>query len=201
MRQDLPEALVRDISDWCDHFPKVCDDLEGLFGNNRIFKQRNVDIGVVSLEDAWKWGFSGVMVRGSGAAWDLRKAQPYECYEELEFDIPIGKNRNSRSWRNVPRRTSASRASAATRFTWCVAASTGKIACVIGCAVQTLGAIEHLDTHVTTHQGTYEDGLLALPIEEMERIAMRAGDYTKPEHHRKMQEIYRTMKDAVMAKG
>ena len=59
---------------------------------NRIFKQRNVDIGVVKLADAWNWGFSGVMVRGSGAAWDLRKAQPYECYAELDFDIPIGKN-------------------------------------------------------------------------------------------------------------
>ncbi|WP_424361923.1 NAD(P)H-dependent oxidoreductase subunit E [Methylocystis parvus] len=73
-------------------FLKVCDDLEGLLIENRIFKQRNVDIGVISLEDAWAWGFSGVMVRGSGAAWDLRKAQPYECYEEMEFDIPVGKN-------------------------------------------------------------------------------------------------------------
>jgi NADH-quinone oxidoreductase subunit D len=63
-----------------------------LLTGNRIFKQRNVDIGVVSLEDAWAWGFSGVMVRGSGAAWDLRKSQPYECYSEMEFDIPIGKN-------------------------------------------------------------------------------------------------------------
>ncbi len=59
---------------------------------NRIFKQRNVDIAIVKLEDAWNWGFSGVMVRGSGAAWDLRKSQPYECYAELDFDIPIGKN-------------------------------------------------------------------------------------------------------------
>jgi NADH-quinone oxidoreductase subunit D len=66
--------------------------MDTLLSGNRIFKQRNVDIGVVTLEDAWKWGFSGVMVRGSGAAWDLRKAQPYECYSELEFDIPIGKN-------------------------------------------------------------------------------------------------------------
>jgi NADH-quinone oxidoreductase subunit D len=70
----------------------VLDDIEGLLTDNRIFKQRNVDIGVVSLEDAFAWGFSGVMVRGSGAAWDLRKAQPYECYSELDFDIPIGKN-------------------------------------------------------------------------------------------------------------
>jgi NADH-quinone oxidoreductase subunit D len=63
-----------------------------LLTENRIFKQRNVDIGVVSLDDAWAWGFSGVMVRGSGAAWDLRKSQPYECYPEMEFDIPVGKN-------------------------------------------------------------------------------------------------------------
>ncbi|WP_442754183.1 NADH-quinone oxidoreductase subunit D [Methylocystis sp. JAN1] len=90
--RDLPDQLVEDIGAFCDPFLKVCDDLEGLFIENRIFKQRNVDIGVISLEEAWKWGFSGVMVRGSGAAWDLRKAQPYECYEEMEFDIPVGKN-------------------------------------------------------------------------------------------------------------
>ncbi len=90
--RDLPPELIRDIDHWCDPFLKVCDDLTDLFLDNRIFKQRNVDIGVVSLEDAWKWGFSGVMVRGSGAAWDLRKSQPYECYEDLEFDIPVGKN-------------------------------------------------------------------------------------------------------------
>lgn len=92
VHQDLPRALVEDILAWIDPFLKVCDDLEGLLTDNRIFKQRNVDIGIVSLEDAWAWGFSGVMVRGSGAAWDLRKSQPYECYDELEFDIPIGKN-------------------------------------------------------------------------------------------------------------
>jgi NADH-quinone oxidoreductase subunit D len=90
--RDLPDQLVEDIGAFCDPFLKVCDDLEALFIENRIFKQRNVDIGVISLEDAWKWGFSGVMVRGSGAAWDLRKAQPYECYEEMDFDIPVGKN-------------------------------------------------------------------------------------------------------------
>jgi NADH-quinone oxidoreductase subunit D len=92
VRQDLPTRLIDDIDGFCDPFLKVCDDLETLLTGNRIFKQRNVDIGVVSLEDAWKWGFSGVMVRGSGAAWDLRKAQPYECYSEMDFDIPIGKN-------------------------------------------------------------------------------------------------------------
>ncbi len=92
VHQDLPPALIDDIYAWCDPFLKVLDDIEGLLTENRIFKQRNVDIGVVSLDDAFAWGFSGVMVRGSGAAWDLRKAQPYECYDELDFDIPIGKN-------------------------------------------------------------------------------------------------------------
>ena len=92
VHQDLPPELIEDIGAWCDPFLKVCDDLQDLFIENRIFKQRNVDIGVVSLEDCWRWGFSGVMVRGSGAAWDLRKAQPYECYEEMDFDIPVGKH-------------------------------------------------------------------------------------------------------------
>jgi len=92
VHQDLPPKLIDDIDVWCDAFPQKVDDLETLLTNNRIFKQRNVDIGVVTLEQAWEWGFSGVMVRGSGAAWDLRKAQPYECYDEMEFDIPVGKN-------------------------------------------------------------------------------------------------------------
>jgi NADH-quinone oxidoreductase subunit D len=92
VHQDLPPKLIDDIWDFCAPFLKVCDDLEDLLTENRIFKQRNVDIGVIALEDAWAWGFSGVMVRGSGAAWDLRKAQPYECYEEMDFDIPVGRN-------------------------------------------------------------------------------------------------------------
>jgi len=92
VHQDLPAKLIDDIYAFCDPFLKVVDDLDALLTGNRIFKQRNVDIGVVALADAWNWGFSGVMVRGSGAAWDLRKAQRYECYSELEFDIPIGKN-------------------------------------------------------------------------------------------------------------
>jgi len=92
VHQDLPPKLIDDIWSFCDPFLKVCDDIEELLTDNRIFKQRNVDIGVVKLEDAWRLGFSGVMVRGSGAAWDLRRAQPYECYSELEFDIPVGKN-------------------------------------------------------------------------------------------------------------
>jgi NADH-quinone oxidoreductase subunit D len=90
--RDLPDRLIEDIGAFCDPFLSVCDDLEALFIGNRIFKQRNVDIGIVSLEDCWKWGFSGVMVRGSGAAWDLRKSQPYECYEEMDFDIPVGRH-------------------------------------------------------------------------------------------------------------
>ncbi|EAU40379.1 NADH dehydrogenase subunit D [Fulvimarina pelagi HTCC2506] len=92
VHQDIDQKLIDDIGEWCDPFLKVCDDLEGLLTDNRIFKQRNVDIGVVNLDDAWAMGFSGVMVRGSGAAWDLRKSQPYECYDEMEFDIPVGKN-------------------------------------------------------------------------------------------------------------
>ena len=92
VHQDLPQKLVDDIGHFCDTHPKVLDDIETLLTGNRIFKQRNVDIGIVSLEECFKWGFSGVMVRGSGAAWDLRKAQPYECYSEMDFDIPIGKN-------------------------------------------------------------------------------------------------------------
>jgi NADH-quinone oxidoreductase subunit D len=92
VHQDLPQQLIDDIYAWCDPFLKVVDDIDELLTENRIFKQRNVDIGVVSLEEAFAWGFSGVMVRGSGAAWDLRKAQPYECYADLDFDIPIGKH-------------------------------------------------------------------------------------------------------------
>jgi NADH-quinone oxidoreductase subunit D len=92
VHQDLPQKLIDDIEAWCDPFLKTVDDIDALLTGNRIFKQRNVDIGVVSLDDAWKWGFSGVMVRGSGAAWDLRKSQPYECYAEMDFDIPVGKN-------------------------------------------------------------------------------------------------------------
>ncbi len=92
VHQDLPEQLLRDIHDFCDPFLKVVDDIEGLLTDNRIFKQRNVDIGVVSQQDALDWGFTGVMVRGSGMAWDLRRAQPYETYSELDFKIPVGKN-------------------------------------------------------------------------------------------------------------
>ena len=92
VRQDLPSALIADIDAWCDIFPKALGEIDTLITGNRIFKQRNVDIGVVSKQEALAWGFSGVMVRGSGIAWDLRRNQPYECYNELEFDIPLGVN-------------------------------------------------------------------------------------------------------------
>ena len=92
VHQDLPPELLDDILKFCDEFLPVCDDMEGLLTDNRIFKQRNCDVGVVSVQDALDWGFSGVMVRGSGMAWDLRRAQPYECYNELDFKIPVGKH-------------------------------------------------------------------------------------------------------------
>lgn len=92
VHQDLPDGLLEDIWDFCDPFLDFVDDLDTLLTDNRIFKQRNVDIGVVELEDAFAWGFSGVMLRGSGAPWDLRKSQPYELYDQLDFDIPVGKN-------------------------------------------------------------------------------------------------------------
>ncbi|HLZ05491.1 MAG TPA: NADH-quinone oxidoreductase subunit D [Bradyrhizobium sp.] len=92
VHQDLPPKLIDDIEAFCDPFLRVVDDLDRLLTGLRIFKQRNVDVGKVTLKEAWAWGFSGVMVRACGAAWDLRKAQPYECYPEMDFDIPIGRN-------------------------------------------------------------------------------------------------------------
>ena len=92
VHQDLPRGLDKDISEFCKNFPKAIQELESLLTDNRIFKQRNVDIGIVSKEDALEYSFSGVMLRGSGVPWDLRKSQPYECYDQLEFKIPIGKN-------------------------------------------------------------------------------------------------------------
>jgi len=92
VHQDLPSDLIDDIETWAKAFPRVLEDIDGLLTENRIFKQRNVDICVVSEEEALDWGFSGVMVRGSGMAWDLRRAQPYECYDEFDFQIPVGKN-------------------------------------------------------------------------------------------------------------
>ena len=92
VHQDVPQALLDDIHAFCDNFPKVLDDIEGLLTDNRIFKQRNVDIGIVKREDALAWGMTGVMLRSTGLAWDLRRAQPYECYSDFEFRIPVGKN-------------------------------------------------------------------------------------------------------------
>ncbi len=92
VHQDLPPELLDDIDAWCVQFPRVVDDLHTLLTENRIFKQRNVDIAVVTEKDALDWGYSGVMVRGSGMAWDLRRSQPYECYDEFEFDVPVGTN-------------------------------------------------------------------------------------------------------------
>ena len=92
VHQDLTPQLLDDIDAWAVHFPKVIDDIDGLLTENRIFKQRNADIGIVTEKDIQDWGYSGVMVRGSGLAWDLRRAQPYECYDEFEFKIPVGKN-------------------------------------------------------------------------------------------------------------
>ncbi|GIT92908.1 NADH-quinone oxidoreductase subunit D [Jannaschia pagri] len=92
VHQDLPPDLIDDIEAWCEDFPRVMADIDGLLTENRIFKQRNVNIAVVSEEEIMEWGFSGVMARGSGLAWDLRRAQPYECYDEFDFLIPTGKN-------------------------------------------------------------------------------------------------------------
>ncbi|QGM46558.1 NADH-quinone oxidoreductase subunit D [Methylocystis heyeri] len=92
VHQDLSPCLLEDIYAFCDPFLQTCDDLEGLLTENRIFKQRNVGIGAIGLDEAWGLGFSGVMVRACGASWDLRKAQPYECYDELDFDIPVAKS-------------------------------------------------------------------------------------------------------------
>ena len=92
VHQDLPRGLAEDIAKFCSSFPKIIDDLENLLTDNRIFKQRNVNIGIVSKQDALDYSFSGVMLRGSGVPWDLRKSQPYECYNQFDFKIPIGKN-------------------------------------------------------------------------------------------------------------
>jgi NADH-quinone oxidoreductase subunit D len=90
--QDLPAGLADDIAAWADEFPRCIDDLEALLTENRIFKQRSVDIGVISAEDAFDWGFSGPCLRASGVPWDLRKAQPYDVYDRMDFDVPVGKH-------------------------------------------------------------------------------------------------------------
>ena len=88
---EMPAGLADDIGEWADNLPKAIDDLDNLLTDNRIFKQRTVDIGVASAEEAMEWGFTGPMLRGSDVAWDLRKSQPYEVYDKLDFDIPVGK--------------------------------------------------------------------------------------------------------------
>ncbi len=92
VHQDMPKGLLEDIDIFCNGFGKIIDDVESLVTENRIWKQRTVDIGVVTADEALAWGFTGPMLRGSGVAWDLRKSQPYEIYDQLEFDIPIGKH-------------------------------------------------------------------------------------------------------------
>jgi len=92
VHKDLPRGLSDDILSFCETFPKVINDLETLLTDNRIFKQRNVNIGIVTKQEALEHSFSGVMLRGSGVPWDLRRSQPYECYSDLSFKIPIGKN-------------------------------------------------------------------------------------------------------------
>ncbi len=92
VRYDLPAGLADDMYEWADKSVlKIIDDLDNLMTGNRIFKQRTVDIGVATESEALDWGFTGPMLRGSGVAWDLRKAQPYEIYDQLDFDIPVGK--------------------------------------------------------------------------------------------------------------
>ena len=92
VNRDMPAGMEQDIRDWMDQFVPRMDDVDRLLTENRIFKQRTVDIGIVKAEDALAMGFSGPMLRGSGIAWDLRKAQPYEVYDKLDFDIPIGRS-------------------------------------------------------------------------------------------------------------
>jgi len=92
VHQDLPLGLLNDIYIFCNQFPTRLDEFEEMLTNNRIWKQRLVDIGIVKAKDALDLGFSGVMLRGSGISWDLRKTQPYEVYDKLDFTIPIGTN-------------------------------------------------------------------------------------------------------------
>src|SRR3546814_5437345 len=88
----MPAGITDDILAWAEACPTVIDEIEVLLTTNRIFKQRTVDIGVVSEQEAIAWGFTGPMLRGSGVPWDLRKAQPYDVYDKMDFDIPVGKN-------------------------------------------------------------------------------------------------------------
>jgi NADH-quinone oxidoreductase subunit D len=91
VHQDLPAGLIDDVMKWAEKFPPFIYDMEELLNENRIFKQRTVDIGVVSAKEAMDWGFTGPMLRASGVPWDLRRARPYDVYAEMDFDVPIGK--------------------------------------------------------------------------------------------------------------
>ena len=101
VHQDLPPELLDDIEEWAEEFPKFVEDFNGIITENRIFKQRTVDIGIVTEDDINTWGLSGPMVRGSGFAWDIRRAQPYELYDEFDFQIPVGTNGDSYDRNNV----------------------------------------------------------------------------------------------------
>ena len=90
--RDLPAGLEDRIGEWAETFPKFVDELEQLLTGNRIWKQRTVDIGIMTPEDALAWGFSGPCLRASGLPWDLRRSQPYDMYDQVEFDIPVGRN-------------------------------------------------------------------------------------------------------------
>ena len=92
VHRDLPDGLIEDISSFCKRFPKQINDLEKLLETNRIFRQRSVDVGKISKEDALNRGFSGPCLRASGVEWDLRRHQPYDCYKDIDFKIPVGTN-------------------------------------------------------------------------------------------------------------
>lgn len=90
--RDMPDGLAEDIYAWSETYPQMIDDMETLLTENRIFKQRTVDIGIVTPEQALDWGFTGPNLRANGFAWDLRKSQPYDAYEKMDFDIPVAKH-------------------------------------------------------------------------------------------------------------
>jgi NADH-quinone oxidoreductase subunit D len=90
VHQDLPDGLAEDIWAWTERFPKVLNEMQDLVAHNRIFKQRNVDIGIATAEEAIAWGFSGPCIRASGIPWDLRKSQPYDVYDRMDFDVAVG---------------------------------------------------------------------------------------------------------------
>ena len=92
VHRDVPAGLLEDVLKFCEEFPRIINDIESLLTENRIFRQRTVDVGIVSKDDALDWGFTGPMLRGSGVPWDLRKSQPYDVYAKMDFDIPVGKN-------------------------------------------------------------------------------------------------------------